>query len=56
MLLKQSKCSGGYNEVGLWKKNKSKTYLVHRFVAKAFLENPNNYPEVNHIDENTKNM
>lgn len=54
-ILKQSKCPGGYNEVGLWKKNKSKTYLVHRFVAKAFLENPNNYPEVNHKDENKDN-
>lgn len=33
----------------------SKAYSVHRLVAQAFLENPNNFEEVNHIDKNTFN-
>ena len=53
--LKQSKCSGGYSEVNLWKDNSRKMFLVHRLVAEAFLENKNKLPEVNHKDENKEN-
>jgi hypothetical protein len=28
-----------------------RTFSVHRLVAKAFIENPNGYTEVNHLDE-----
>lgn len=45
----------GYLRVALYKKNKSKRYLIHRLVAEAFIENPNNYMEINHKDENKQN-
>ena len=39
----------------LYKDKNRKNCTVHRLVAKAFLENPNNYPEINHIDGNPTN-
>jgi hypothetical protein len=49
-LLKQRICKGYFN-VGLCKDGKQKKYQVHRLVAQAFLDNPNNYPQVNHKNE-----
>ena len=43
--------SMGYKQIKL----KGKYYLIHRLVALAFIDNPNNLPQVNHIDENKKN-
>lgn len=53
--LKQGKRSGGYRFVVLTKDGKPKSCAVHRLVAEAFLDNPDNLPEVNHKDENPAN-
>lgn len=45
----------GYLMVRLNKNGESRWHLVHRLVAKAFIENPQNKPTVNHIDGNRKN-
>lgn len=41
----------GYYHVMLSKNGIPKRHKVHRLVAKAFIPNPNNLPEVNHKDE-----
>lgn len=45
----------GYLCVILTKNNNIKSKKVHRLVAEAFISNPNNYPCVNHKDENRYN-
>lgn len=47
--------NGRYYFVYFCKEGKQKNYKVHRLVAQAFIPNPNNLPEVNHIDENKTN-
>jgi hypothetical protein len=44
-----------YQQVSLWKNNKGKTLYVHRLVAEHFIQNPDNKPEVNHIDGDRQN-
>ena len=45
----------GYSLVYLYKDTKRKKYFVHRLVATAFIPNSENYPFINHKDENPKN-
>lgn len=45
----------GYLILNLSKNGKLKCVKVHRLVAETFLENPKNYPCVNHKDENKEN-
>lgn len=40
--------SSGYKRVALYFKSKTKHFYIHRLVAKAFLPNPDNLPQVNH--------
>ncbi len=44
--------TNGYVRVDL---KKGKLYLVHRLVAIHFIPNPDNKPEINHIDGNPQN-
>ena len=45
----------GYQQVTLCRDGKIKPMLVHRLVVQAFLPNPYNLPEVNHLDEDKTN-
>jgi hypothetical protein len=45
----------GYRNANLWERQKAKNFLVHRLVALAFISNPENHKEVNHIDGNKEN-
>lgn len=45
----------GYKLVTLLRGGERKTYLAHRIVAMAFIENPYSLSEINHKDENKQN-
>ena len=45
----------GYLQVDLYKKTKKKKFYIHRLVAMAFIPNPDNLPEVDHVDTNRTN-
>ena len=54
-IIRKPKLDRGYLRVKLNNGNKAKYIPVHRLVAKAFIANPNEYPFINHIDENKTN-
>ena len=45
----------GYLKINLSVNGKRYLKYIHRLVAEAFIPNPNNYKEVNHIDSNPSN-
>lgn len=49
-LLKFSVNHKGYKHVGLSKESVVKTFSLHRLVAEAFIPNPENKPQVDHIN------
>ena len=54
-LLKKYLRKDGYEEVGLSKNKKRKTFSVHRLVGAGFIPNPEKLPEINHKDGNKQN-
>lgn len=54
-ILKPSPSWAGYLTVELFKDKKRKRVTVHRLVAQAFIQNPDNLPVVNHKDETRTN-
>lgn len=48
--LKVEQMSDGYQRIVLMKDAVKKRYMCHRLVALTFIPNPNNLPQVNHID------
>ena len=50
-IVKPSFTNSGYQQTHLCKNGKAVTKMVHRIVAIHFIYNPDNLPEVNHINE-----
>jgi hypothetical protein len=45
----------GYYQISLLKDKKLITIYIHRLLAETFIPNPNNLPQVDHIDRNRLN-
>lgn len=53
--LKVENMEDGYCRIVLMKDGHKKRFMCHRLVAITFIPNPNNLPQVNHIDGNRSN-
>ena len=53
--LKAASDKDGYLRINLSKNGQKVSYRVHRLVALTYIPNPNNYPIINHKDENKQN-
>lgn len=53
--LAQETIEKGYKRVSLCHKGETEKVLVHLLIARAFIDNPHNYPVVNHQDGNKTN-
>lgn len=54
-ILKSHPNHRGYLMVDLYKDGKVKKCVIHRLVAITYVPNPNNFPEIDHIDTNRQN-
>lgn len=54
-ILKTCKRTNGYIGVGLRKNGKGKNFNIHRLVAIAFIPNPDNLPQIDHINADKTN-
>lgn len=50
-ILKPRKTRTGYCRVAFKTNGKNKDFYIHRLVAMHFLDNPKQYPDINHKDE-----
>lgn len=55
MVMKRKRNNRGYVQACLWKDGVAHYFLLHRIVAEAFIENPDELPQVNHKDEDKEN-
>lgn len=53
--LKPRRQRDGYLLINLYKDGVQTTYQLHRLIARAYLKNPSNLPQINHIDGNKLN-
>ena len=54
-IMQEYKNKFGYSIISLSKSGKTKNFQIHRLVAQAFIPNPLELPQVNHIDGNKDN-